>query len=263
MRTIFLVAGLAVLSGTSLSGCFGHHSPTPPPEATEEPWTYPDTLLPLAPEVLADRLARFGQLNPRLHARMDPYGRLMPSLDAPLPAEDGVGDSTEAVAIARQFLERNREFFYITGDIPAVEHVSFSPPGSWSVSFAEQTVGGVVVFGTWIGVGLDRSVYAASGGHYPKVRLPSEPGLDPAAAAALLPQSDTFQCWSRVDIFLRPTPDVLVLPSEFEPRSGSVGLAYRYIYRFWYEDERGLRWRADGVDAMTGEKIPWLWTVLC
>lgn len=263
MRNLFLVVGLVVLSGASFHGCHKHHSPTAPPEAAVEPWAYPDTLLPLAPEVLADRLALFSRLNPRLRARMDSYGRLSSSPDVPLPAEDGVGDSTEAVAIARQFLERNREFFYLTGDIPAVARVSYLPSGSWAVTFAEQTVRDVPVSGTQIGLGLDRSVYAASGGYYPRVRLPSKPSLDPAAAAATLPQSDTFRCWTPVEIVLLRTPDVLVLPWELGPRSGSVGLTYRYVYRFWYEDEGGHRWRADGVDAMTGEKLPWLWMVLC
>lgn len=262
-RVRFLFVGLVILSGAVLGSCSGHDAPTRVPNAPPESWSYPDTLLPLAPSVRAERLARFLLLNPTVRAGMDPYGRPVEADSVAMPPEEPVGDSTAAVAIARDFLERNREFFYITGDLPAVQRAGRSPFGAWWVTFSLQSVQDVPVRGTSIGIGLVRSVFAVRGAHYPGVRLPARSRLSVEEVRARLAPNEMFYCWSMVEIYLRPTPGLMILPWLVDPLRPGMGLSYRYAYEFWYEDETGSPWKAWAVDAMTAEKIAITWMVLC
>ncbi len=254
---------LVVFLGLGIPSCGRHQDPLSPPPTAPEAWIYPDTLAPLPPDVRHQRLARFRARNPTVDASMDAYGRPAPASHPRPPAEECVPDSAEAVAVARGFLDRNREFFYIAGDLPPVETAFHPPDGPWRIDFGLQTVAGIPVHGTGIQISLVRFVYAAGGGHYPAVRIPASAGLSPEEAQARVPADVLFHCWSPVQIVVRPGPGLMVYPWPTDVQQLDGPLTYRYIYRFWYDDADGQSWQAIAVDAMTGEKLGTIWSVLC
>jgi len=257
---------LIVLSGAVMLGGCGNGGKDGPPivappveeqpedEPEEGPWSYPDTLFPLEEAVRAATEAAFLERNPGLCSRLDAFGRPDSDPRCPELQEPTVADSAAAVAVAVDFLERNRDVFRLTGPLPRVAGVRGSAGIGWSVGFEPQRVNGIPVWGTSIVLAVTSRVVWAAGGHLPEPRIPAEPVLGPEEARSLLPRVITVPCWTPFEATLHPDAPLWVLPVEITGAQGKACLECRLAYHCCYASSRSL---IEGVciDAMTGAEL--------
>lgn len=261
-RRLLRFLPLALL-GVVTGACSDGHSVYRPGPG-EDPWQYPITLRTLDEQERAARLARFRERNPRVCVSIDPFGRLAAGGGCVPDLVAGVADSAEAARVAADFLERNREFFYLTGRLPAVRRVYGQPGQTWFVEFALQSIDGIEVWDTRIGISLDQSVFLAWGGHYPECRIPERLNLDPEEARASLPPVILYPCWGPIEAYLVDTWTLVAFPLPVGPAGAPTGIELRTAYRLTYSDSgQRLLLEYVFVDAMDGARIASVPLIVC
>ena len=262
MRSSTLALALSVVAVWCACSDAPHSAapPIPPPE----PWEYPDALDPLSETARAQRLAMFRQRNPDVCVEMDAFGRLVAASNCPTPTGPHASDSSAAARIALDFLAGSREFFYLTGDLPAVIAVRRGWNDTWKVYLAGQQCDGCNVYGTGITLRVGSRVFAAEGGHYARVRTPAEPDLTVEEARSKLPFAIVFHCWTPIDATLAPDAPRVIYPLVVGPIDHPTRLELRTAYRFSYEGG-GFGGALQDVllDVMTGEELATLRHVIC
>jgi hypothetical protein len=256
-------AGLAFVLGVAITGCSEQGNlVVPGPERVSI--IYPDTLDPISGFDQQALLDRFQDRNPGVCAAFDSYGRPRAGIDCDEPSEQGVADSASAVALALDFLKRNRIFFNLSSDLPAVARVRQAPVSDhWAVTFAQQSVGEYEVDGTAITVRLARTVYAVEGGHYRKFSVPTKTNLDPDQARSVLPTAIVFPCWSPMDASLGAESHPVIIPLPTDSHIPAPPLEMRATYRFSYQTGFGQTVLDSYVDVMTGETVASRPRIIC
>jgi hypothetical protein len=261
LARLLAVSLLACLPALSLVACTSDRSIYLPPDGG--PWEYPVTLEPMSASARVERLAAFQARNPDVCAAIDEFGRCTYTPECPLTSGEGVPDSAAAARVARDFLERNRDFFHLTGDLPRVQSVRRYADGRWWLWFAPQEVAGIEVFGTSIVVELRREVTRVDGGHYPELRVPSSPRISEEEARAQLPAEIDYPCWTTIHAVLRPDPVMIGFPLRLGPHDSPTRMELRTAYRFSYEGSPSMVIQDVYVDVMTGERIASINHVIC
>jgi hypothetical protein len=256
MNPRFCLLGIlgAVALSVFLSSC-SNDDPTSPAPPQESPFEYPYTLPVLHPDTVSARLAAFSARNPGVCARMDHFGRLMPGICGGSGAGDGCPDSATAAAIALAFLGRNRDFFYLPSDLPAVRTARPLIEGRWRVTFEPRQTDGYTEKGGAVIVDLRTDVYRVAQGVYPPGRVPGSPILTPADARALVPYSQRFLCWTWMDCTLDGEPTLQAVPWVVATQWGPIRLEFRLAYRFFYSNQWVHHVFERCIDAVTGEEI--------
>jgi hypothetical protein len=266
VRALFPVPVLGLfpvlLLGSLFFGCSESGRATGP-WGCGDPRSYPDTLRELDSDSLVRREAAFNTRNPSVCEAMDAFGRLRSNLNCPVPEGEEVADSAAAAGLALAFLQQNREFFYISGDLPALRLTRHRSDGIWVVVFALQQVDGCEVEGSQIILWVKNQVCAAFGGHVPGYCVPATSLWSVERARAAQPATIAFGCWTTYHAVLGQEGVKVGFPFRLYGPGGQLA-AYelRTAYRFTYY-AGGLAVEDVYVDVMSGELLEVVPRIIC